>query len=82
MKIFVIAAKIEGEETPWIVNAWDEWTVDANPEGWHEAIDEAKKKASGAEIRTAQIEVHDSFLFDMFKPITVKGTPIPSKEDQ
>lgn len=53
MKIFVIVAKIKGEDCPWIVNAWDEWTVDANHEGWHDAINEAKKKCSDAEVRTA-----------------------------
>jgi hypothetical protein len=81
MKIFVIVAKIKGEDCPWIVNAWDEWTVDANHEGWHDAINEAKKKCSDAEVRTAEIEVPDSFLFDMFKPIVVKGKPVQNETD-
>lgn len=74
MKIFVIAAKIEAEETPWIINAWDEWTVDANYAGWEDAIKEAQEKVGPkTEVRVGEVKVPNSFLFDMFKNHSVEG---------
>lgn len=81
MKIYVIAGKIEGEETPWILNAWDEWSIDANPSGWEDAIEECKKKSATAEVRVGIVNVPDDFLFQMFAPVEVnatKASPYPN----
>lgn len=84
MKIYVIAIQTPGEETPWIVNAWDEWTVDENPTGFNDLVEDTQFKNPGADVRIGIVEVPDSFLFDIFKPVTAKGTivPPPCKDDQ
>lgn len=83
MRIYVIAAKVEGEETPWIINAWDEWTMDANPSGFDEACEQAEERAGAdAQIRIGIIEVPDSFLFDLFKPVVAKGTVVPTPVEE
>lgn len=80
MKIFVIAAKADGEGAPWIMNAWDEWTIDSNPSGFDEACTKAEGISGRAQIRIGIVEVPDQFLFDLFKPIVTKGTPVTPKE--
>lgn len=73
MKITVIVGKSDGEEMPWVLGAWDEYTMDANYQGFCDDL--AKKRASlpGTEIRTAEIEVPEGFLEKIFAPIKVQG---------
>lgn len=75
MKITVIVAKPEGggDEMPWVVGAWDEYCMDANYQGYLDALQEHIKKNAGSELRTAEIEVPDGFLESMFRPIKVKA---------
>lgn len=73
MKITVIVAKIDDSEMPWILGAWDEYLMDANYQGYLDAIQDHIKKNSGAEIRTAEIEVPEGFLQSIYRPIKVKG---------
>lgn len=83
MKIYVIAIQTPGEETPWITNAWDEWTVDSNPTGFDDLFQQTRHSNPDAKVRIGIVEVPDSFLFNIFKPITTKGTPLPPcKDDQ
>lgn len=76
MKITVIVAKQDGEEMPWVVGAWDEYTMDANYQGFCDALDGHWKKNPGAEIRTAEIEVPEGFLESVYRPIKVQGKPV------
>lgn len=76
MKIYLIVAKIMNVETPWILGAWDEWTIDENPNGFQEAINEAREKNRTAEVRVGCVEVPDDFMEQIFQPIVVKGKPV------
>jgi hypothetical protein len=73
MKLHVIAVFEPSNDVPWVVNAWDEWTIDENPPGFTEAVEKAKRENPRAEVRVGVIRVPDSFLNDLFKPTEVKG---------
>lgn len=74
MKITVIVAKDSNGDQPWIIGAWDEYSMDANYQGFCDALDEHKKHND--EVRTAEIEVPDGFLESMWRPIKVQGKPV------
>jgi hypothetical protein len=74
MKITILLAKDGGEEMPWVIGAWDEYSIDANEIGFYEAVDQGKK--SHDDFRTAVIEVPADFMRDAFKPIKVQGKPV------
>ena len=75
MKIFVVVKKLASrDETPWIVAAWDEWSVDANYSGWTEAVHKEEKHcADGEQIRVGTVEVPDSFMDGLFAVTNVIG---------
>ena len=67
MKITVLVARVANGDSPWIVDAWDEWTEDENEQVREESILRARKNlGEGAELRTATVYVSDSFLEDCF----------------
>lgn len=65
-----------GDDPPWVVGAWDEWTVDENYQGYAEAVEKLEKE-HGANFRVGVVEVPDSFLSDCFKCHTVKAKVSP-----
>jgi uncharacterized protein YciU (UPF0263 family) len=75
MKIFLIVARALNVQEPWILGAWDEWTIDENPTGFQEAVEEAIEKNKTAEVRVGCVEVPDEFMERIFEPIVVKGKP-------
>lgn len=70
MKIHLIIARHPSSESPWIVDAWDEHSIDFNPDGYNEAFEDAAEKN---EVREAIVEVPDSLFDDVFEPLSVKG---------
>lgn len=76
MKITMIVAKIADAEMPWILGAWDEYTIDGNEQGFLDAIAQYRRSMPSADIRTAQIEVPESFLESIWKPVVVQGKPV------
>lgn len=73
MKITVIVAKIDDSDMPWILGAWDEYTMDANYQGFCDAVEQFRRSMGKAEIRTAEIEVPEGFLENIYRPIKVQG---------
>ena len=63
MKINVFV--IREADVFWIAGAWDEYTMDANYEGYQEE-EERLHKVYGNNFRVAQIVVSDSFMDDAF----------------
>lgn len=78
MKITVIVAKMEGEQMPWILGAWDEYTIDANYKGFCDALQRYRATMPATDIRTAEIEVPEGFLESIWKPVLVQGKPVQS----
>lgn len=79
MKITVIVAKTHDGEMPWVVGAWDEYCMDANYQGYLDALEEHIKKNAGSELRTAEIEVPEGFLESIYRPIKVKARIVGSE---
>jgi len=74
MIIYIIVAKHPDEAEPWILAAWDEYTVNDNYEGFEEDIRKHTKKNKGCEVRTAEVEVEDDFFSKIFAPYRTKAT--------
>lgn len=72
MKITVIVGKVDGG-IPWILGAWDEYTIDENYKGFCDAIEQYQRSMGKTEIRTAEIEVHEGFLESIYRPIKVQA---------
>lgn len=43
MKIYTIWVTDHPSTEPWLINAWDEYSIDENPEGYEKAVNEARK---------------------------------------
>lgn len=66
--IHLIVARIEGE-TPWIVEAWDEWTAQENERIGEELFAKARREfGESTELREAIVEVSGGFLDSVFLP--------------
>lgn len=54
MKVYMIWA-VEPDnvldDPPFLVDTWDEYSVGANEEGWHEAVEKAFTDYGGANVR-------------------------------
>lgn len=72
MKITVIVGKVDGG-IPWILGAWDEYTIDENYKGFCDAIEQYQRSMGKTEVRTAEIEVPEGFLESIYRPIKVQG---------
>jgi len=80
VKIYCVLSKHPDIDMPWLVDAWDEWSVEENPEGLGTDVKNAKKKHPACEVRTAVIEVPDSFLTSVFELPVVKGDVVVEEE--
>jgi hypothetical protein len=76
MKIFAIIVRTLSAEYPWIVYAWDEFSIDENLSRWSEALKKAKENHKDGEIGIGVIEVPDDFMDRVFDPLVVKGVPV------
>ncbi len=56
-----------------ILDAWDEWTLDGNEDGFEEKLQALKGEYPKADIRVAIVEVPDEFFDNVFKATRVKG---------
>ncbi len=76
MDLHLICARFDedgaGDE---ILDAWDEWTLDGNEDGFEEKVQALKIEYPKADIRVAIVEVPDEFFSKVFRPIRVKGKP-------
>lgn len=74
MDLHLICARFyedgEGDE---ILDAWDEWTLDGNEEGFEEKVQALRIEYPKADIRVAIVEVPDKFFSNVFKPTRTKG---------
>lgn len=72
MKINLIWAIAEGEtNTPWLVDAWDEYSIDGNHYGWEQAVAKAGEEYGGRNIRVTTIEADYDKAVAAFLPADV-----------
>lgn len=79
MKIHIIMVKNGApEDPPWIVTAWDEWSLDENGERFDQEFNDTVEKYGAERVRVGIVHVSDNFLKSCFDPKETKAT----KEDQ
>jgi hypothetical protein len=65
-----------GFHPPELVQGWDEWSIDENPQGWQEACKEALD-AIGSDLsahRYIDISLNGEALAGAFEPSTISAT--------
>lgn len=73
--VLSIWAVVESEsDAPWLVEAWDEYVVDGNYEGWLEAINKAK--AEYGDIRILTTSVDYEAIQRAFMPVAVANSGV------
>jgi len=77
MKIVCLFGRTRCEENtaPELLVAWDEYTLDCNPEGFEADCEKAKKSYGGDLVasRIVEIEVDEEELSALFAPANLKG---------
>lgn len=61
------------DESPYIIEAWDEYAANYNPEGYDEAVQKAIKEHGGENIRILEVEIPIQAVRDLWKVPKVKG---------
>ena len=75
MKIVCFIFKEQYDSSHWMITAWDEWSINANPTGYEEDKEKYAKEY-GDRFRVALVTVPDSFMEDAFKEHDVEGTVV------
>jgi hypothetical protein len=57
--------------TAWLVDAWDEGSIDENRGGWTDAQEDAIKKYGGANVRISRTLVDYDAVLKSFEPADV-----------
>ena len=75
-----------GEYGPEVLAARDEFTIDENPDGWHDAI-EATKRLAAAEMHAMSVidmVVDDSVIRAILlpRPRSIHGAIVPREEEK
>jgi hypothetical protein len=74
MKIYLIVMRTDSDlEMPYVIDAWDEWTVDGNFDGWESEVKKQKEK-NGDNVRIGIVEIPDDFLSSLFAIPVVEAT--------
>lgn len=63
-------------DSPWIVDAWDEYSIEENEQGFAGAISKAEAKYGAGSIRVIQVQVPDDTLVKAFEYIKVEGSVV------
>lgn len=72
MKIHLIWAIAEDEnDAPWLVEAWDEYSIDGNYDGYVAAVAKAGDENGGRNIRVTTIEADYDKVVAAFQPADV-----------
>ena len=72
MKIYTIWRNINSFEDAWLINAWDEYSIDGNNEGWQEALKEASN-SNKEDIKVIVVNVDNKELEKLFSTPEVSG---------
>ncbi|WP_417744769.1 hypothetical protein [Rosistilla oblonga] len=70
----------EGFDEAYIVDAWDEHTIDANPSGFFEAVENANK--AHKVVRVVAIKVDGSEIAKVFEPKPVAGAVVSGSPEK
>lgn len=71
MKLHLIWAQDTLSSDPWLIEAWDEESIDSNLEGWHAALNKAADGHGGLNVRVTTTVVDYDKVLAAFQPIDV-----------
>jgi hypothetical protein len=61
---------------PNVVDAWDEFTMEENPQGYYEALKKARKEHGVDAVRELQIELPQSAILDLYQTPHVRANVV------
>lgn len=61
----------------WVTNAWDEYTIDENPDGFTAAVECAEAEHGAANVRILNVRIPEGSLDKPFEVPTVEGEVKP-----
>ena len=70
VKINLVFVKDEGEEpeSAWIMDAWDEFSIENNPEGYQESLDKLRDSYGYNNVHVLVVQIPFENVTKMFKP--------------
>ena len=75
MKIYLIWARVNDEaNAPWVVGAWDEFSMDANYQGYMDALNSAYAEHGAGNVRVTTVEADYHKAVAAFQPVDVTPT--------
>jgi hypothetical protein len=74
MDVFMIFESSEGCDAAWLVDSWDEYTMDANYEGYEAAIKKARDESPSGNIAIIKCSLDDEKVLAAFRPTEVPLT--------
>ena len=75
IEIYTIWTALEWEsDAPWMLDAWDEYSIDGNASGWDEALEKAKDEAGGQPVRVLKFIVDYEQVQKAFQVGTINST--------
>jgi hypothetical protein len=74
MDVFMIFDADQDCEASWLVDAWDEYTIDANYEGYEQAIKKARANSESGNIAIIKCSMDDDKVLAAFQPTEVSLT--------
>jgi hypothetical protein len=77
--ISIIVVRIPGPTNVeyWTTEAWDEFTLDENPQGFEEALDKARQKHGDQHVGVLKVELPRGALAKPFEIPKVEGKVVP-----
>lgn len=80
MDVFMIFESTEDGDAAWLVDSWDEYTMDANYEGYEAAIKKARDESPSGNIAIIKCSMDDEKVLDAFRPTEVPLTIIETSK--
>lgn len=79
IEVWMIWAMLDSEpDAPWVVDAWDEYSIENNPSGWDDAVTKAKKENENIRITVSLIDYNA--VVKTFQPAKVELTGVMKVE--
>ena len=70
----------EGEYAPELLDAWDEYTMTENYEGFNEKFNKFKRDPEFSEVRLMEIAIPEAAVYGLFEVPTLEASVKPVKD--
>jgi hypothetical protein len=76
MKLHMIFEATEDGDAAWLVDAWDEYSIDGNPEGYDAAVKKARADSVSGLIQILHTTLDDEAVLSAFQPPALSNSGI------